>query len=109
MAEIEETAGEERKEVIDSLGKPILPQMNLEQGLVGWDGQEDPTMPMNFPVPKKWLILGLAAGMNFLSPLTSTLPAPGVSEMDLDFHNTDSLLTSFVISVFVLGTPYLLL
>lgn len=95
------------KEAVDPLGRPLLPQTDLVEDVIGWDGQDDPTMPMNFPGSKKWLLLGLIAAMNFLSPLTSTLPAPGVSEMNIDFHNTDSLLTTFVISVFVLGTRLL--
>lgn len=104
----QEATDEGLKEPGDTLGRPILPQTDTEKGLVGWDGQDDPTMPMNFPRSKKWTLLGLIAAMNFLSPLTSTLPAPGVSEMNIDFHNTNSLLTTFVIPVFVLGMRFFL-
>lgn len=86
-----------------AIGKPILPQTNLNMDLIGWDSQDDPAMPLNFPGARKWLFLGLVSAMSFLSPLTSTLPAPGVSLMDIEFHNTSPLLSSFVISVFVLG------
>ena len=107
-ARSEEPTEERPKVASDMLGMPMLPQTNLDENLVGWNGQDDATMPMNFPGSKKWLLLGLVAGMNFLSPLTSTLPAPGVSEMNIDFHNTNSQLTTFVISVFVLGMQGLL-
>ena len=89
------------------IGKPELPQTDLAKDVVGWDGQDDPAMPLNFPQRRKWFLLGQIAMMNFLSPLTSSLPAPGVSLMDVDFHNTNSLSSSFVISVFVLGMAIL--
>ncbi|PYI12698.1 MFS general substrate transporter [Aspergillus sclerotiicarbonarius CBS 121057] len=76
---------------------------NLEDGLVGWESQEDPENPQNFPSGRKWLILGLVSGITFLSPFTSSMPAPGMSFIDQEFGTTSEILTSFAVSVFVLG------
>ena len=88
------------------IGKPDLPQIDLDEGIVGWDGQDDPAMPMNFSRGRKWGLLGQVAAITFLSPLASSIFAPGVSFMDKDFHNTSTMLSSFVVSVFVLGGSY---
>lgn len=37
------------------------------------------------------------------SPLTSSITAPGIPLMDIEFHNTSTILDSFAVSVFVLG------
>ncbi|KAF2189684.1 membrane transporter [Zopfia rhizophila CBS 207.26] len=79
------------------------PLMDLENGLVGWDSQDDPTNPRNFPDNRKWFILGLVSAITFLSPLASSIFAPGIPFVNRDFHNTSPILGAFSISVFVLG------
>lgn len=37
------------------------------------------------------------------SPLSSSVPAPGISIMDKEFHNTSQILSTLTISIFVLG------
>ena len=37
------------------------------------------------------------------SPFTSSMPAPGMSFIDEEFGTTSEILTSFAVSVFVLG------
>lgn len=43
------------------------PETNMEAGLVGWEGQNDPLHPRNFPQSKKWLFLAMIAGITFLT------------------------------------------
>lgn len=85
------------------IGKPRIPETDLDKGIVGWDGQDDAEMPLNFTKRRKWALLGLVSSITFVSPLASSIFAPGVEFMDRDFHNKSSLLSSFVVSVFVLG------
>ncbi|KAH8746059.1 membrane transporter [Diaporthe sp. PMI_573] len=85
------------------LGPEIYPLMDLDNGLVGWDSQDDPRNPRNFDERKKWFILFLIAAITFLSPLTSSIFAPGVGFVNEEFDNTSALLGSFSVSVFVLG------
>ena len=88
------------------IGKPQIPETDLDKGIVGWNGQDDPAMPLNFSKRRKWFLLGLVSTITFVSPLASSIFAPGVEFMDKDFHNTSSLLSSFVVSVFVLGRSH---
>ncbi|KAL4738858.1 MFS general substrate transporter [Aspergillus similis] len=76
---------------------------DLDKGLVGWEGPDDPLNPQNFPARKKWLMLGLVSFVTFLSPLASSISAPGVALMDTDFHVTSTILSSLAVSIFVLG------
>ncbi|KAL4792333.1 major facilitator superfamily domain-containing protein [Aspergillus venezuelensis] len=70
---------------------------------VDWDGPNDPANPMNWPTSKKASQLFLMAANTFITPLASSMFAPGIEGVMRDFHSTDSMLASFVVSVFVLG------
>lgn len=80
-----------------------IPEMDLDNDIVGWEGQGDPRMPLNFSMARKWMLLGLISSITFFAPLASSMFAPGVSFMDEDFGNTSEILSSFSVSVFVLG------
>jgi multidrug resistance protein len=45
----------------------------------------------------------MVAAITFLSPLASSIFAPGIPFVNADFHNTSQLLGSFAVSVYVLG------
>ncbi|KAF1956088.1 MFS general substrate transporter [Byssothecium circinans] len=85
------------------LAPEIFPLMDLDNNLVGWDAQDDPTNPRNFAERRKWFILGLVSAITFLSPLASSIFAPGIPIVNADFHNTSAMLGAFAVSVFVLG------
>jgi hypothetical protein len=67
------------------------------------DGDNDPENPMNWQPKHKWLMLILISVMTFITPLASSMFAPGIEgvENDLDFHS--SVIGGFVVSVYVLG------
>lgn len=71
--------------------------------LVGWDGDDDPEKPHNWSGKKKWQTAGLIAAMTFLTPLASSMFAPGVEGVLIEFHSTSITLGSFVVSIYVLG------
>lgn len=77
--------------------------MDLTKGIIGWEAQDDAEMPLNFSRSRKWLLLSLIGCITFMAPFASTVFASGVEEMDLEFGNTNSILTSLTVSVFVLG------
>lgn len=85
------------------LAPEIFPLMDLENNLVGWESQDDPSNPRNFPESRKWFIMALISAITFLCPLTSSIFAPAVSFMNSEFHNTSQILGAFAVSVFVLG------
>jgi hypothetical protein len=81
----------------------VFPLTDLDNDLVGWDSQSDPANPRNFPQKTKWFILTLISAITFLSPLASSILAPGIPFVNKDFGNTSQLLGAFAVSVFVLG------
>lgn len=87
----------------DQLPVEKYPVSDLDNNLVGWEAQDDPANPRNFPERRKWSILALVAAITFLSPLASSIFAPGIPFVNADFHNTSQLLGSFAVSVYVLG------
>jgi hypothetical protein len=70
---------------------------------VGWDGQDDPLHPRNYPEGRKWVLLGIVSGITFLSPLSSSIVAPGISIMNQELGNTSSILSTLTVSIFILG------
>ena len=76
---------------------------DLDNGIVGWESQDDPEMPLNFPESRKWFLISLLSSITFISPLASSMFAPAVSFMDTDFHNTSLILSSLTVSIFVCG------
>jgi multidrug resistance protein len=107
----------------DQLPPEKYPLSNLDENLVGWESQDDPVNPRNWPDGRKWFILGtfsgkavspvclrstnnsiaLVAAITFLSPLASSIFAPGIPFVSADFNNTSQILGSFAVSVYVLG------
>ncbi|PQE10896.1 MFS multidrug transporter protein [Rutstroemia sp. NJR-2017a WRK4] len=94
--------------------KEVFPETDLSKNLVGWEGQDDPLHPRNFPSKKKWLMLACVSLITFLrytnspkhwsyNPLSSSIVAPGITLMNAEFKNTSSILSTFVVSIFVLG------
>jgi hypothetical protein len=80
-----------------------FPQTDLDQGIVGWDRQDDPQNPLNFPRGRKWALLSLVSAITFVSPLASSMFAPAVGFMAEDFGVREELLLSFAVSVYLLG------
>ena len=80
-----------------------LPLSDLGNDIVGWESQDDPEMPLNFPDSRKWLLLALVSSITFISPLASSMFAPAASFMSEDFHNTSTILATLAVSIFVLG------
>ncbi|KAL4977176.1 major facilitator superfamily domain-containing protein [Aspergillus desertorum] len=70
---------------------------------VDWDGPDDPANPMNWSTGKKAAQLVLMAANTFITPLASSMFAPGIQGVMTEFHSTDTMLASFVVSVFILG------
>ena len=92
------TKGSKKEDFVEK-----YPLSDLDAGLVGWDSQDDPLNPRNFPQKSKLFILFLVSAITFLSPLASSIFAPGIPFVNADFHNTSQLLGSFAVSVYVLG------
>ncbi|RHZ53904.1 MFS transporter [Aspergillus thermomutatus] len=71
--------------------------------LVDFDGPHDPRRPVNWAPARKWTIVTLLSIMSFITPLASSMFAPGVPECLAEFGSTSATLMSFVVSIYLLG------
>jgi hypothetical protein len=75
----------------------------IDPNIVDFDGSEDPENPMNWKASKKWGMVMLISAITFLTPLASSIFAPGVPEVMKEFNSTNDMLSGFMISIYVLG------
>ncbi|KAI9729165.1 MAG: hypothetical protein M1834_007072 [Cirrosporium novae-zelandiae] len=73
---------------------------------IDWDGPDDPANPRNWSTWRKVTTMAIVASISFLTPLASSMFAPGVSSLMSDFHNTNNELASFVVSAYLLGFAF---
>lgn len=83
--------------------KQRFPETNLSEGIVGWEGQDDPENPQNFPSSRKWGLLALMAGITFVSPLASSMLSPAIEYVGADFGVTNEAVLSLTVSIYLLG------
>ena len=77
-----------------------------DQNIIDFDGPDDPQNPMNWKFSKKWGMVFLISAITFLTPLASSMFAPGVPEVMRDFESTNDMLEGFMVSVYVLGFSF---
>jgi len=71
--------------------------------IVWWDGPDDPHNPLNFSKTLKIVTITVVSAITFVTPLASSMFAPGVPQLMEEFNSTSVELGSFVVSVYVLG------
>lgn len=81
-------------------------EYNNDPSIVTWDGPTDPKNPMNWSNRKKWGTVTVVSCITFLTPLASSMFAPGVPEVMRTFGSTDDMLEGFMVSVYVLGFAF---
>ncbi|KAK3940934.1 bicyclomycin resistance protein [Diplogelasinospora grovesii] len=74
-----------------------------EANIVWWDGDDDPHNPFNWPTWLKVLNCCLISALTFITPLGSSIFAPGVIQLMQEFQSSSLELAAFVVSVYVLG------
>lgn len=98
----------------------IRDTVDTDPYIVFWDTPSDPANPLNWSITKKSINITILSAMTFLTPLASSMFAPGVPDVMREFdtkslvrqsqsmsivadvHPSD-LLATFVVSVFILG------
>ncbi|EWZ97444.1 hypothetical protein FOWG_01915 [Fusarium oxysporum f. sp. lycopersici MN25] len=78
-------------------------QTQSESDIVWWDGDKDRQNPYNFATWKKVLNCVLVSALTFVTPLASSMFAPGVPQLMVEFGSQSRELASFCVSVYVLG------
>ncbi|KAF7185479.1 Efflux pump radE [Pseudocercospora fuligena] len=74
-----------------------------DPNIIFWDSDTDPANPQNWSTTSKWCQVAVLSALTFLTPLASSMFAPGVPEVMSDFHTSSTLLATFVVSIYVLG------
>ena len=87
-------------------GAPQVSSGESDPNIVGWDGPDDPLNPLNFSSLLKILNTALVSGICFVTPLASSMFAPGVPQLMEEFKSSNVLLAGFVVSVYVLGFAF---
>jgi multidrug resistance protein len=85
---------------------PLDTEESESSNIVSWDSPEDPANPLNWPSWRRWTLIILASGVTFMAGLSSSMFAPGVPRLLVEFNSTNSVLGSFVVTVFVLGLAF---
>lgn len=71
--------------------------------LVGWDGPKDPENPKNWSKNRKWLATLTVSLFTFISPVSSSMIAPALTDVQASLNVHSSALTGLAMSVFILG------
>ncbi|CAK7202204.1 hypothetical protein SEUCBS139899_004926 [Sporothrix eucalyptigena] len=79
---------------------------DADPNVVWWDGPDDPSNPYNWPTWHKALNCVLISALTFITPLASSIFAPGVPALMAEFRSDSNELAAFVVSVYVLGFAF---
>ncbi|RSM03266.1 hypothetical protein CDV31_010542 [Fusarium ambrosium] len=83
------------------------PTINGENpNIVSWDGPDDPENPMNWSTVRKCINIGLMSLLTIISPLASSMFAPGVPKLMDDFNTNSNELATFVVSIYMFGYAF---
>ncbi|GME62540.1 putative mfs multidrug protein [Neofusicoccum parvum] len=91
-------------EQVEDYGK-----VQLESGLeedpnaVYWDNETDASNPMNWSSARKWTTICLLSLITLVTPLASSMFAPGVPQVLRTFDSTNDILATLVVSIYILG------
>jgi multidrug resistance protein len=70
---------------------------------VTWDGPDDPTNPKNWSLRSKWLLTVIVSLFTLLSPTSSSMVAPALTDIDQEFGIKTATESAMVLSIFVLA------
>ncbi|KAL8724530.1 MAG: hypothetical protein Q9166_007907 [cf. Caloplaca sp. 2 TL-2023] len=77
-----------------------------DPNLINWNGPDDPEKPTNWSNGRKYAIVTVISSITFLTPLASSMFAPGIPEVMTEFNSDNVELASFVVSVYILGFAF---
>ena len=83
--------------------KPTLSRVPGEENVVDWYSKDDPDRSINWPDRRKYANIAVISSITFLTPLASSMVAPGVPLIMKEFHSTDQTIASFIVSIYILG------
>ncbi|KAL7754593.1 hypothetical protein ACKLNR_002826 [Fusarium oxysporum f. sp. zingiberi] len=70
---------------------------------IAWSGADDPANPKNWSNKRKWLNITVLSLLTVVTPLGSSMFAPGIPSIMAEFHETSPNAATFILSIYVLG------
>ncbi|KAJ7887576.1 major facilitator superfamily domain-containing protein [Mycena olivaceomarginata] len=67
------------------------------------DWQDDPENPRNWSLSKKWASAAVVSLYTFVSPLTSSIMAPGLPDVAIKYHITNDTIIALTLSIFLIS------
>ncbi|KAI0538039.1 major facilitator superfamily domain-containing protein [Xylaria digitata] len=80
-----------------------FPTTDVDEGIVGWDGQEETAMPPNFSQWHRWTWVSLLSAMTLLTPFGLSILSPAIATLDKEFNNNNAIVGSMTVSIYLLG------
>ncbi|GAB1316166.1 Polyamine transporter 3 [Madurella fahalii] len=77
-----------------------------DHNVVSWDGPDDPENPMNWTNRKKWSNIAVLSILTIITPLGSSMFAPGIPRILGEFDDHSSVTATFLLSVYILGFAF---
>ncbi|KAL9091713.1 MAG: hypothetical protein Q9165_004789 [Trypethelium subeluteriae] len=79
-----------------------------DKNVVWWEepADQDPANPLNWSAKKKWANIAILSGITLVTPLASSIFAPVVPDVMVEFHSNSEILATFVVSVYLLGFAF---
>ncbi|KAK4211895.1 transporter-like protein 3 [Rhypophila decipiens] len=102
VSDAEKGFGTDKKETINEEEERARDDPNV----VTWDGPEDPENPMNWPMKKKWMNIAVLSVLTLVTPLGSSMFAPGIPKIMAEFHEDSKTTATFVLSIYILGFAF---
>lgn len=89
--------------VLTEADKEAAAEASEDPNIVAWDGPNDPNRPQNWSTKKKWGNMAIVSSICFLTPLASSMVAPGVPLIMREFETSNETVGSFIVSIYILG------
>ncbi|KIW02516.1 hypothetical protein, variant [Verruconis gallopava] len=99
----EDVEGVSQGPIVRVATTPPAPLTELDKGLIAWDSLKDPQNPLYWPTRKRLVNMILISCLTFISPLGSSIFAPGIDLTLKDLHTSSKAIGSFMITIFLLG------
>ncbi|THC91331.1 hypothetical protein EYZ11_009196 [Aspergillus tanneri] len=71
---------------------------------VDWDGPDDPKNPRNWPRWRRAMLVGIITCVVFSTSIASSAIAPAVPQILREFHSTNEVVGTLVVTIELLGT-----
>ena len=74
-----------------------------DANLVTWGGPDDPANPKNWTKRKRWLATITVSLFTFISPVSSSMVAPALEQVQKELNMSSAFEANLALSVFILG------